>query len=113
MFFPTRRAHPSLSSFRYSRKGLGSPDDVKVASLTATLATKLQAYEAILSKQKYLAGDELTIADLFHLPYGKMVADLGAAPGLLDGSLPHVAAWWKEISGLEAWARANNKGVKA
>ncbi|KAL7409778.1 glutathione S-transferase [Mrakia frigida] len=90
-------------------RGLAT-DEAKVTSLTATLAEKLVAYEAILSKQKYTAGDELTIADLFHLPYGKMVADLGCAPGLVDGSLPHVAAWWKELTGLPAWARANNKG---
>jgi hypothetical protein len=34
-----------------------------------TLSPKLDAYEAILSKQKYLAGDDYTLADLFVSPY--------------------------------------------
>ena len=35
-----------------------------------TLSAKLDVYEQILGKQKYIAGDELTLVDLFHLPYG-------------------------------------------
>ncbi|KAL7409601.1 glutathione S-transferase [Mrakia frigida] len=93
-----------------SWKGIAA-DEAKVADLTATLAAKLAVYENILSKQKYLAGNSITIADLFHLPYGQMAVELGAAPGLVDGSLPHVCAWWKQLTELPAWARANNKGV--
>lgn len=35
----------------------GATDDKIVESFTATLEAKLDAYEVILSKQKYLAGD--------------------------------------------------------
>lgn len=35
----------------------GTPDEAKVAELTKTLEAKLQAYEVILGKQKYLAGN--------------------------------------------------------
>ncbi|WOO84784.1 Glutathione S-transferase [Vanrija pseudolonga] len=87
----------------------GAPTDQKrVETLTATLAKKLQGYERILEKQRYLAGDKLTLADIFHLPYGKMAVDLGRAPGLVDGSLPNVTRWWKEITALPAWEKANN-----
>jgi glutathione S-transferase len=66
---------------------------------------KMDGYERILSKQKYLAGDvrcvasraealesnlylqNFTLADLFHLPYGNMVSQL--APEVLE-SKPHV-----------------------
>lgn len=48
--------------------GRGAADPEKVKELQAKLAEKLAVYEVILSKQKYLAGDELTIADLNHLP---------------------------------------------
>lgn len=41
-----------------------------------------------------------------------MVVNLGVAPSLVDGSLPHVAAWWKELSSLPAWAEANAKVPK-
>ncbi|KAL1406991.1 hypothetical protein Q8F55_006404 [Vanrija albida] len=109
------------SNFDPSASGLASelvfgpargatPDQKRVETLTATLAKRLEGYERILSKQKYLAGDKLTLADIFHLPYGKMAVDLGKAPGLVDGSLPNVTRWWKELTELPAWEKANNWG---
>jgi glutathione S-transferase len=55
------------------RRG-GKSDEARVAELAGALAGKLEGYERILSRTEYLAGDELTIADLFHLPYGAMLA---------------------------------------
>lgn len=40
-----------------SRKGLGETDPKVVAQLTQQLEAKLDAYEQLLSKTKYLAGD--------------------------------------------------------
>jgi glutathione S-transferase len=42
------------------------------------LQDKLEVYEKILSKQKYLAGDEVTLADLFHLPYATLISATGS-----------------------------------
>ncbi|KAI0271237.1 glutathione S-transferase [Russula aff. rugulosa BPL654] len=53
----------------------GEPDEKLVEELVGKLEGKLDGYETILGKQKYLAGDNLTIADLFHLPYGSIVFD--------------------------------------
>jgi glutathione S-transferase len=50
-----------------SMHGGGAADEAKVAQLTKTLAGRLEAYDVILSKHKYLAGDSITLADLFHL----------------------------------------------
>ncbi|EJD00507.1 thioredoxin-like protein [Fomitiporia mediterranea MF3/22] len=36
---------------------------------------KLEGYECILSKQKYLTGDELTLTDLLHLPIGTLITE--------------------------------------
>ncbi|KAJ7611109.1 glutathione S-transferase-like protein [Mycena polygramma] len=43
-------------------------DPERVKCLVKTMERKLDPYEKILSGQKYLAGDELSLADLFHLP---------------------------------------------
>ncbi|CAA7257339.1 unnamed protein product [Cyclocybe aegerita] len=43
----------------------------------AQLGLKLDVYERVLAKQKYVAGDELTLADLYHLPYGRLVGIAG------------------------------------
>ncbi|KAI0725085.1 glutathione transferase [Fomitopsis betulina] len=85
-------------------KGLGPADEGRVQSLTTQLLAKLDAYEVILSKQKYLAGGEITIADLFHLTYGSMLAPLGIN-ALEDASKrPNVARWWKDITSRPSWA---------
>lgn len=73
----------------------GQPADKAVFdSLIANLSAKLDAYEVILGKQKYLAGNvstlallscpvfkigpqEVTLADLFHLPYATMLSVAG------------------------------------
>ncbi|KAF8469884.1 glutathione S-transferase-like protein [Russula ochroleuca] len=76
-------------------------DETKVQELTAQLESKLDGYETLLSKQKYLAGNEVTLADLFHLPYGSIVfEELGY--GSLDKRL-NVKRWWKDISSRPAW----------
>ncbi|KLT42857.1 putative glutathione S-transferase [Cutaneotrichosporon oleaginosum] len=78
-------------------------DQKRVEKHIADLTKKLQGYERLLSKQKFVGGDKLTLADLFHLSYGAIVAQLGVVPSLTDGSLPHVKAWWETISNLPAW----------
>lgn len=47
-------------------KGLGPADEGRVQTLTTQLLAKLDAYEVILAKQKYLAGD---VSDLSHLTH--------------------------------------------
>lgn len=57
-------------------RGLTTNEE-RVKELYATLEAKLDAYNTILGKQKYLAGDQITLADLFHLPYGFMLGQAG------------------------------------
>ncbi|CAE6367791.1 unnamed protein product [Rhizoctonia solani] len=64
------------------------------------LKDKMTAYERILSKQKYLAGDSITLADLFHLPYG---AEIDRIDGTVLGSNPNVKRWWDDISSRRPW----------
>lgn len=46
----------------------GKTDEARLEYLTKTLDSKLQGYDRMLSKTKYLAGDKLSLVDLFHLP---------------------------------------------
>ncbi|KAJ7716973.1 glutathione S-transferase-like protein [Mycena maculata] len=88
--------------------------------LVKSLSAKLDGYEVILGKQRYLAGDELTLADLFHLPYGFMLAQAGS--DLMTTKGPNVARyapsqiafcsplafrllrWFKELCERDSWA---------
>ncbi|ESK89541.1 hypothetical protein Moror_1201 [Moniliophthora roreri MCA 2997] len=79
----------------------GVPDPKVFSALIESLHAKLQVYEVILGKQKYLAGDEITLADLFHLPYGSMLSVAGS--DIMSKQGPNVTRWWNDISARDAW----------
>ncbi|KAF8195245.1 glutathione S-transferase [Mycena galopus ATCC 62051] len=76
----------------------------------ATLSARLDGYEVILGKQKYLAGDEVTLADLFHLPYGSMLAKAGS--DLMTTKGPNVTRWFNDLCARPSW-NAVKDGVKS
>jgi glutathione S-transferase len=63
----------------------------RVVELKGALEGKLAGYEKILSKHKYLAGDEVTLADLAHLPYGTLLAPQGIKFLEDEAKFPNVA----------------------
>ncbi|KAJ7827058.1 glutathione S-transferase [Mycena leptocephala] len=79
-------------------------------ALIAGLSAKLDAYEVILGKQKYLAGNELTLADLFHLPYGILLEKAGS--DLMTTKGPNVTRWFNELCARPSWIRVI-EGVKS
>lgn len=80
------------------------PDEAKIQENLNIFSSKLDAYEAILSKQTYLAGDHITLADMFHLPFGYMVTSAAGIKILEDSdSRPNVARWWKAVSSRPSW----------
>jgi len=85
-----------------SQTGLGSTNEATVAQLLQQLNVKLDVYEVLLSKSKYLAGEEVTVADLFHIPYGTMLAMLGI-DALENEKRPNVVRWWKDITSRPSW----------
>ncbi|KAF7974718.1 hypothetical protein HWV62_11379 [Athelia sp. TMB] len=94
-------------------------DEAKVAGLITALEAKLDVYEDILSKQKYVSGNspflnditeqEVTLADLFHLPYGTLVKDIN--PELISAR-PHVSKWLETLQARPAWIAVKD-GVSA
>ena len=52
--------------------GYSGYNETYVKALEANLALALKGYEYILSKQTFLAGDELTLVDLFHISHGSL-----------------------------------------
>ncbi|KAJ6577057.1 glutathione S-transferase [Mycena vulgaris] len=85
-------------------------DKATFDTLVAGLSGKLDAYEVILGKQKYLAGNEVTLADLFHLPYGTMLARAGS--DLLTTKGPNVTRWFNELCERPSWVAVKD-GVKS
>ncbi|KAI0092259.1 glutathione S-transferase [Irpex rosettiformis] len=79
------------------------PDDKVVEECISKLNEKLGGYEAILKKRRFLTGDNMTVADLAHLPTGTIIGDVGVKLLGDPDKRPNVARWWKEISSLPSW----------
>ncbi|KAK3170553.1 Glutathione S-transferase hmp2 [Lepraria neglecta] len=85
-------------------KGLSPPDKARVAQAEADLDEVFAYYDKVLAKQKYLAGDELTLVDLFHLPNGSALKAFGYK-GTFE-KYPNVDKWFTGLQERETWVKA-------
>ena len=85
-------------------KGLGPPDHSRVEQAEKDLEKTLAVYDKILAKQQYLAGDEVTLADLFHLPNG--AALVSSKYKEMFAKYPNVNKWFKGLQQRETWVKA-------
>ncbi|PIL35069.1 hypothetical protein GSI_02857 [Ganoderma sinense ZZ0214-1] len=79
-------------------------DPALVAKYKAQLERKLEGYESLLGRQKFVTGEELTIVDLFHLPWGAMLKRQGNDI-LESDKFPNVKRWWAEVSARPSWQK--------
>nr|GAT54952.1 predicted protein [Mycena chlorophos] len=91
-------------------------DPAAVAARIAEYEIILDGYERILSKTKYLAGDEFTLADLFHVQLTALLKPggyLGDMDLMHKERRPKVARWWDELSGRQSWVQLQKEGIKS
>jgi len=81
----------------------GAPDAAVVEKHAEQLAKVLDVYEAHLARNKYLAGDEFTLADANHASYLLYLSKTPKA-GLV-AARPHVKAWWEAIVARPAFQK--------
>lgn len=101
---------PALTLYKEAVKkpqeGGGVADETVVSAAKAALESKMDAYEIILSQQPYLAGQNLTLADLFHLPIGTKLVQGGQGDVLTDAKKrPSVARWWASLYERPSWQK--------
>ncbi|XP_014550034.1 hypothetical protein COCVIDRAFT_116750 [Bipolaris victoriae FI3] len=104
-YFATAAETVGIELFIKPMKGLGEPDMVRVAQAEADFDKVLSVYEEILAKQKYLAGDKFTLADLFHLPNG--AAMKAGKWNEIFSKHPNVDRWFKGLQARESWVKAS------
>ncbi|KAK7013308.1 glutathione S-transferase [Favolaschia claudopus] len=99
-------------------EGLGKPeyfnlpiDHAAVEGYTSQLSERLDVYEVILGKHRFLAGEEFTLADLFHLSFGPCLELAGC--DLMTTKGPNVARWWKEVTSRPSWIDICDNGIGA
>ncbi|KAF7346811.1 Glutathione S-transferase [Mycena sanguinolenta] len=84
------------------------------------LSTKLDVYEVILGKHKFLAGNdnsdpapfeqEFTFADLCHYAYAPMLASAGIE--IMTRKGPNFTRWWNELMTRPTWVKLKADGYK-
>ena len=78
-----------------------TPEVLKSAGAALDLAYGVM--ERQLTKLPFLAGNDLTLADICFAPYLEYLTLTPAAGKLAD--YPHVAAWWAAVSERPAWRK--------
>ncbi|KAJ7675613.1 glutathione S-transferase [Mycena polygramma] len=84
------------------------PDQAALEEALEALDKKLDVYDGILSKQRYLGGDTITLADLFHALLAYLVGTGGSD---IMTRKPNVARWFSELMARPSWL-AYADGVK-
>ncbi|KAL8807196.1 MAG: hypothetical protein Q9182_000878 [Xanthomendoza sp. 2 TL-2023] len=85
-------------------KGLGPPDEARVSQAETDLDEVLAYYDKVLSEQKYLAGDGITLVDLFHLPNGAALKAFGYKETF--EKYPNVDRWFAGLQERQTWVKA-------
>jgi glutathione S-transferase len=98
-------AEQATQEMIYKRYRNETPDKEAFDKHIANLSIKLEVYDKILSKQKYLLGDEILLVDLYHLPTACMLASVGC--NIME-SKPNVARWFKSLTSRPSWQAVEN-----
>ncbi|KAJ7272406.1 glutathione S-transferase [Mycena rebaudengoi] len=95
----------------FGKPRMGLPKDQALFDKTVSeLSVKLDVYEQILGTQRYLGGDEFTLADLLHVSFGALLAPGGC--DIMARKGPNVTRWWNDILSRPSW-RAVEARVRA
>ncbi|KAJ6463179.1 glutathione S-transferase [Mycena vulgaris] len=96
-------------TFFKPRRGLPT-DQTALAAAVSQVSATLDVYEVILGNQKFLAGNEITLADLFHLYFAPLMA--GSGVDLMSRQGPNVTRWWNDLIQRPTWIKLNQEGIK-
>lgn len=80
----------------------GTPDPKVIEESEAKLVKVFNIYEERLSKNKYLAGDFFSLADISHLPFTDYIVN-NMGKDYLIKERKNVSAWWDDISSRPSW----------
>ncbi|KAJ7826729.1 glutathione S-transferase [Mycena leptocephala] len=100
-----------LANEIFYKRNSGLPkDEVAIAGFVSELSAKLDAYEVILGKQKFLGGDNLTLADLFHLSFMPFLETMGI--DIMQTKGPNITRWWNELISRPTWLKLRADGIQ-
>lgn len=83
--------------------------EARVAQTERDLDSVLAVYDLILTSQRYIAGDGLTLADLFHLPNGAALMARRWKEAFTR--YPNVEKWFRGLKGRENWLKTAGEAM--
>ncbi|KAF7346804.1 Glutathione S-transferase [Mycena sanguinolenta] len=96
----------------FGKRRQGLPVDQTVLDeAVKELSAKLDVYEVILGKHRFLAGDEFSLADLCHYAYAPLLAENGI--DVMTSKGPNVTRWWNELMSRPTWVKLKADGFKS
>ncbi|KAJ6603760.1 glutathione S-transferase [Mycena sp. CBHHK59/15] len=87
-------------------------DEAALAQAVSELAEKLDVYEVILAKQKFIGGNDFTLADIFHLYHAPLLAE-GGIKIMTSEDRPNVTRWWNDVISRPTWVQLKADGIKS
>ncbi|KAL2205809.1 glutathione transferase [Sarocladium strictum] len=90
----------------FARMERRAPNEVLVKKHIAHLADIMKAYDSILAKRRFIAGENFTIVDVFHGPGGWLAQQMLEVWELFEKH-PNVRRWWADISARESFKKYN------
>jgi glutathione S-transferase len=101
-------AQPFIVETMFRRYLGGEQNQQAIASGRAGMQPALDAADHRLSESPYLAGNQLSLADIHFMPYIEYLMRIGADD--LVTSRKSFAAWWDRVSGRPSWQRVARSG---
>ena len=102
LFFHASGLGPAFGQAGFFQRQAAEPQPLAIARFKAEAERTLGVLDGILARHPFVAGDELTIADIAH--FGWLWRREFAGVGL--DAAPHVARWFETLSARPAFQRA-------
>ena len=99
---------PHAMKFIYHHTFGRTQDAAVLEAATKGLETALGVMDVRLGKSPFLAGDQLTLADVCFMPYVEYV--MGTPAKEIITKYPHVIAWWNKVSERPTWQKTAGRG---
>jgi glutathione S-transferase len=101
-------AGPLLMETLFRRYLGGEPNATAIESGRANMQPALDAADRQLAATPYLAGEELSLADIHLMPYIEYLEKTGQAEPVTRR--PHLKAWWARTSSRPSWQEVARTG---
>jgi glutathione S-transferase len=98
-------SHAMKFIYEHTFKRPQTPEVLEAAG--TGLTTTLEVMDKQLAKTPFLAGSDLTLADVVYMPYIDYIMATPAKEFITKH--PHVAAWWNKISERPTWKKTTGK----